>query len=505
MTSTPGLVVSTPELVVDEEKIKKAIQSGLPLTITTYTLPKEIEIYIEQVIDAFLKQMNQLQLKDYIVYCVQELVVNAKKANTKRVYFMERGLNINDQSEYEMGMANFKNETINNIAHYLQLQKEKGLCIKVVLQIKRNTINIEIRNNVTANKMEQLRIQDKIARSRQFNSLEDALSQVLDDSEGAGLGLVILVLMLKKIGLDDNAFSIKTTDKYTIASIAIPLDQTMIEDISVLSNKIVENVNSLPQFPENVLLVQKLIADPSSDMPMIARQISMDPALTADLLKIVNSAQYMQSKKVDNISEAVKMVGIKGIKNLLYSYGTQKVLGEDTVEKKKLWDHSYKTAFYAYNLVKNFKNDSSLLDDAYVGGILHDMGKIVFSTKHPELFDKLKGFCTDKNLSSATFENLTAGMNHGELGAMIAEKWNFPERLVAAIRYHHDPEAAPPEYKDLIDAVYLANLFCEYENGNASFDQFEPGPLENYGLQSKKQIDTLLERLATGFKKEGQI
>jgi putative nucleotidyltransferase with HDIG domain len=498
-------MTSTPELVVDEEKIKKAIQSGLPLTITTYTLPKEIEVYIEQVIDAFLMHMNQLKLKDYIVYCVQELVVNAKKANTKRVYFMERGLDINNENDYKLGMENFKNETINNIAHYLQLQKEKGLYIKVILQVKRNTIQIEIRNNVTTTKMEQLRIQDKIARSRQFNSLEDALSQVLDDSEGAGLGLVILVLMLKKIGLDDDAFFIKSTDKYTIASIAIPLDQTMIEDISMLSNEIVENVNSLPQFPENVLLVQKLIADPSSDMPMIARQISMDPALTADLLKIVNSAQYMLPKKVDNISEAVKMVGIKGIKNLLYSYGTQKVLGDDTIDKKMLWEHSYKTAFYAYNLVKNFKNDPTLLDDAYVGGILHDMGKIIFSNAHPELLDKLKGFCADKNLLAATFENLSAGMNHGELGAMVAEKWNFPDRLVAAIRYHHDPEDAPSEYKDLVDTVYLANLFCEYENGNASFDQFDSGPLENFGLQNKKQIDTLLERLSSGFKKEAKL
>jgi len=130
-------MASTSELIVDEVKIKKAIQSGLPLTITTYTLPKEIEVYIEEVIDAFLREMDQIKLKDYIIYCVQELVVNAKKANTKRVYFTERGLDINDNRDYELGMENFKNETISNIAHYLQMQKEKGLCIKVVLQVKR--------------------------------------------------------------------------------------------------------------------------------------------------------------------------------------------------------------------------------------------------------------------------------------------------------------------------------------------------------------------------------
>ena len=274
---------STPELVVDEGKIKKAIQSGLPLTITTYTLPKEIEVYIEQVIEAFLRQMDQLKLKDYIVYCVQELVVNAKKANTKRVFFAECGLDINNPKDYASGMARFKEETYGNIQHYLQLQKEKGLYIKVSLQIKRNTIHIEIRNNSTANKMEQLRIQDKLARSRQYDSLEDAFSSVLDDSEGAGLGLVILVLMLKKMGLDDDAFALKTKEKYTVASISIPLDQTMVENIKVLSGEIVESIESLPQFPENVLHIQRLINDPTSDMPTIARQISIDAALTADL------------------------------------------------------------------------------------------------------------------------------------------------------------------------------------------------------------------------------
>ena len=492
------------ELVVDESKIKKAVQSGIPLTITTFTLPHEIEVYVEQVVTVFLKEVNQEKLKDYIVYCVQELAVNAKKANTKRVYFGERGLDISNPDDYKEGMSHFKENTLENIGHYLQLQKEKGLYIRLVLQIKKNIIHIEVRNNAAITKIEEIRIHDKLARSRQYNNLEDALAQVLDDSEGAGLGLVILVLMLKKIGLDEDCFDIFSTEKETVAQIVIPLDQTLVENLSFLSKTIVDGVNSLPQFPENILLVQKLIADPKSDMMGIARQISMDPALTADLLKIVNSAQYMLAKKVDNISEAVKLVGIRGIKNLLYSYGTQKLLGDDTSEKKQLWEHSYKTAFYAYNLVKNFKRDNNLLDDVYVGGILHDMGKIIFSNVHPALLDKIRGFCIEKNMPASTFEDLAAGMNHAEIGALIAEKWNFPEGLVAAIRYHHDPGQAAKEQRALVNAVYLANMFCIYEDGEVSFDQFEQSVLDDFGITSKKQVDTMLERFSQGFKKESQ-
>ena len=491
-----------PALVVDEDKIKKAIISGLPLTVTTYTLPREIEIYIEQILTAFLKQMAQESLKDYIVYIVQELTGNAKKANTKRVFFTERGLDLANPEDYKVGMATFKQATLDNIAHYLQVQKEKGLYIKLIIQIKNNIINIEVRNNVAVTKTELIRIHDKLARTRQFSSLEDAMSQVLDESEGAGLGLVIMILMLKKMGLDEDCFDIARTEKETVAKIMIPLDQTKIDNLSFLSTAIVDNVNSLPQFPENIMIVQKMINDPDSEMADIARQISMDPALTADLLKIVNSAQYMLVKKVDSISDAVKMVGMRGIKNLLYSYGTQKILGDDTPEKKILWEHSYKTAFYAYNLAKNFRKDKELLDDVYVGGILHDMGKIIFSSVHPELLDKIKKFSIEKNFATSVFEDLAAGMNHAEIGALIAEKWNFPEDLVMSIRYHHDPMSAPEEYRDLVSAVYIANMFCELENENVNFDQFEPEVLDIFGIGSKKQVDSLLERFSQGFIKE---
>jgi putative nucleotidyltransferase with HDIG domain len=490
------------ELKVDEAKIRKAVQSGIPLTITTYTLPHEIEVYIEQVLTVFLKQVDQEKLKDYIVYCVQELAVNAKKANTKRVYFTERGLDLSNPEDYKLGMATFKEDTLSNIGHYLQLQKDKGLYIKLVFQVKKNVIYVEIRNNVAITKTELVRIHDKLARSRQYGNLEEALSQVLDDSEGAGLGLVILVLMLKKIGLDEDCFDFVGTDKETVARIMIPLDKARLENLSDLAKTIVANVNSLPQFPDNVLLVQRLISDPKSEITDIARQISMDPALTADMLKIVNSAQYMLAKKVDSISEAVKMVGIRGIKNLLYSYGTQKVLGDDTSEKKKLWEHSYKTAFYAFNLIKNFRKDNNLLDDVYVGGILHDMGKIIFANVHPDLLNKIKSFCSDKGLPATTYEDLSAGMNHAEIGAMVAEKWNFPEHLVHAIQYHHDPTAAPPEERELVFTVYLANMLCEYEAGNVNFDQFEPQVLDNFGISSKKQVDSLIERFSAGFKRE---
>jgi putative nucleotidyltransferase with HDIG domain len=486
-------------LVVDEDKIKKSVQSGLPLTITTYTLPHDMEIYIAQVLSAFLKYSGHEGLKDYIEYCVQELAVNAKKANTKRVYFLEKKLDLNNSEQYKEGMTNFKKDTLNNLAHYLKLQKDNGYYIKVVFIYKKESVVIEVRNNVAIAKQELMRIYDKIARSRQYNNLGDAFAQVLDDSEGAGLGLVVLVLMLKKMGLDEECFEILSSGTETVARLTIPFEQTKVSHISDITKAIVENVNGLPKFPENIISVQRLASDPKSEMKDIAKAISTDPSMTADIIKLVNSPLYMTSNKVDNIADAVTILGIKGIKNLFYSYGTQKLLGDDTEEKKTLWVHCYKAAFYAYNLVRNFGKDKSVLDDSYTCAILHDMGKIVFSKSVPDLATKMKGFCGEKKIPQVTLEDVSAGMNHAEIGALVAEKWNFPALIVTAIRFHHDPLAAPKQDRAIVDAVYLANMFCEIERGNAAFEQLEPSILTSFGFSAKKQVELVIQRLADGF------
>jgi hypothetical protein len=212
------------EVVVDEEKVVKAIRMEVPLVMTTYTLPRKVEKYIEKVVTLFLEYIRQSSLADSIIYCVQELVVNAKKANTKRVYFLEKGLDLGSTQDYNAGMETFREETLNNIQHYLELQREKGLYIKLVLQLKNNIITIEVRNNSLITQEELERIHKRLVKASTYNDLEEAMGNILDDSEGAGLGLIILVLMMKKIGLSEKSFNILRTDAETVARIVIPRD-----------------------------------------------------------------------------------------------------------------------------------------------------------------------------------------------------------------------------------------------------------------------------------------
>ena len=193
-------------------------------------------------------------------------------------------------------------------------------------------------------------------------------------------------------------------------------------------------MDSLPHFPETILELIRLTEDPRATVAQIAGRIATDPALTADLLKLVNSAHYMLPRRVNNILQAVKIVGMKGLRNLLYSYGAQKILGEKYAEMKTLWEHSYRTAYYAFLLARSFKPKADILDDVYVAGILHDLGQIIVTYLHPEAMEQMARFCKEKDIPPRILERFSFGLNHADIGALIAQKWNFPEQLVQGIK-----------------------------------------------------------------------
>ncbi|HOC28773.1 MAG TPA: HDOD domain-containing protein [Treponemataceae bacterium] len=487
---------------VDTQKIQKATRMGVPLSITTYTLPHEIELYISEVLESFLEEINQDKLKDYLAYCINELTTNAKKANTKRVYFREKNLDINDPDDYEIGMKTFKEDTLSNINYYLQLQKEAGLYVKVILQLKGHNILVEIRNNAEMTKTEFMRVFDKIARSRQFTTLEEALSQVLDDSEGAGLGLVIMILMLKKVGLNDESYNVLVEKGETITRISVPLDIVLIDQINQLSSEIVKYIDTLPKFPENIARIEKLLNDPDSKLSQIALHISNDVSLTADLLKLVNSAAFALSKKCTSITEAVKMIGIRGIKNLVLTVGTLKVLGPQSEEQKQLWAHSYKAAFFSYNLARNFLHNRIVMEDAYVCGLLHDIGKIVFSAVHPDTLQKIEEARKLHGIPEKIFNTIISGQNHAEIGAALAEKWNFPQSIINSIRYHHQPEITPDDNVVLASTVCFADLLIHYLDNEIDYYQINPELLKLFNIADETQLQKIARSIEKVFVQE---
>lgn len=485
---------------VDKSKISKAINSGIPLVITTYTLPHEMEVYMSDVLTAFLTELEQGQMVEQLNYCLNELMTNAKKANTKRIYFQQKNLDITNANDYEEGLKTFKTDTLNNINYYLQLQKKAGLYVKMILQVRNNKIKIEIRNNSSLTIFEYKRIHDKLSRAQQYNSLEDAFAQILDDSEGAGLGLIIMILMLEKIGLEEECFQTICENGETITRIILPLSEKTRKDINFISAEFVKLIDSLPQFPDNIVSINRLLSDPDAKMSDIALQISNDVSLTGELLKWVNSAAYALASPCHSIADAVKLIGIRGIKNLLFSIGTVQTFAGVSGNKADLWKHAYQVAFYSYNLARNFfSGKREIIEDSYICGLLHDMGKIIFETSQPDVLNKVKEICEAKGISKDLVEKLIAGVNHGEIGGAIATNWNFPEVIIDVIKYHHDPEEAPEKVRTLASIVYFADILTYYQSGEIAFYQIDSDVLSLFKISNEDQLKKVSDKLYKSF------
>ncbi|MGP1593980.1 MAG: HDOD domain-containing protein [Treponema sp.] len=488
---------------VNTEKIRQAVQMGVPISINSYTLPRETEAYIMDVARAFLKAVNKEDIEDYIVYCLNELTTNAKKANTKRMYFQEKGFDIFDQAAYDEGIKNFKQESLSNINYYLEQQKKHGLYIKVIMQAKKDALIFEVRNNVQMVATEFKRIFDRMVVAREYDSVDEAFLQAIDDTEGAGLGLIIMLLMLKKMGLKEEAFELISSENITVSRITIPRNFEVTKYVTELSKVIVDYINEIPQFPEKIMQIQHLINDPNAKMATIASLISDDLSLTTDLLKLVNSAAFGLTKKCMNINEAVKLAGIRGIQNLLYSVGTLQVLNVTSDEQKAIWEHTYKSAFFASMIAKRY-GKYAILDDVYVCALLHDLGRIVFSSLYPEVLAKITAAQEEKNIPPYVMQSIMSGMEHHIIGYNLAEKWNLPDAIISTIKYQYEPEAAPEEYYELIATVSLAEFMLQFYQGSISYEQIPSALLELYTITGEEQLMELCSELDKKFKDDDE-
>src|SRR6516225_3046382 len=137
-----------------------------------------------------------------------------------------------------------------------------------------------------------------------------------------------MVLMLRKMGLSEKSFDLNQVGDETSASLTIPMNGVKLERVNMVADEIIHVVESLPPFPENLEKLLRLLGDPDVPFEKLASQLSNDPAMTADLIKYVNSAKYDVRKRIESLQDAVRLVGIRGLKDLVYPYGAHKLLDQ---------------------------------------------------------------------------------------------------------------------------------------------------------------------------------
>ena len=482
-------------------EILKAVQGSVPFVFRIDGAVPDSFATLDGILETFLAELGQETIQEALSYCMKELVLNAEKANIKRIYFEEHNLKITRREDYEKGMKSFHAEMSQNLAHFLGKLRERSMSIDVLFHAAGGTFTVSVRNDALLAPMEEARIRERVSRARTFSSFTDALETSVDHTEGAGLGIMILLQFLKSIGLDEAAFSVGKENGRTVSTIVIPVSDVRLDQVRLLTEELVRHIDSLPHFPENVVSLMRLTQDANARVTDISYSISKDPSLTAELLKHVNSSYYGLPARITNISQAVKLIGMRSLHQLLYSFGFHMIMDRHHSRMKSLWEHSMRTAFYAFLLARDVKRKPEILDDAYVAGILHDLGFIAIVSLQPRTEETMRRFCSEKNIPAWVLERFTFGMKHADIGALIAQKWNFPDQLVEGIKYHHDPQQASGEHRDVVFCVYLANAVCDVERGLASWQQLDQAVLNEFGLRTEAQFLDMASTLKNTFEK----
>lgn len=481
---------------LSDADIYEMIAADKPVVIRGYKLGRETENYILHVLELFLRYTEKEGILEQLSYCIRELLNNAKKANTKRVFFQEEGLDIESLEDYQKGMKYFKEKTLSNIDHYLRLQEKNRLYIQSYFRLIRHSLHIIISNNAPLLNLEQEKIVYKIKKAKSFQSVEEIFQSVLDESEGAGLGILILILMLRKIGVSDRYFSVVCEKNVTHVKIEVPLSIISQEETEELSEVLAKEIDSIPQFPENIRRINKLLEDRDVDLKSVIKVIKEDPALTMDTLKMANSAGNKRMNKIDRIDLATSIIGMKGLKYLLQSHGVQKALETryDPKIQERVWGHSYRVAKFSASLCKIYHvNDEG--EYAYIGGLLHDIGRIVLLNLHEDTFQKIKKYCNEKKIQPRVVENLLRDGNYFHIGVKMAGKWGLPLELTGMIRQQINPYLADSSLQAISKMIYLANILDNKLYQGDEYLDYEAMILEEYGLGSEAEIFALLEKI----------
>lgn len=473
----------------DKEKISLAVQLHTPLEIMSYTLPREKEVYIQEVLMYFLKQCHQEHMTDNLVFCLSELLTNSKKANTKRVYFTEQKLDINNEMDYHQGMVSFKTDMLGNLAHYLELQKQAGLYIKLILQLNDDGITIEIRNNSLLTKFEKKRILEKLRVAEKYEEPHQVVSLMVDQTEGAGLGIIIIVLMLRKIGLSRNNYKVFTNDTETVTQMLLPLNEEIDSQMDSLYEEFVQNLNTIPVIKEVFDGLTDIAA--ASDDKALIDYISKDVTLAAILIKGAAAQGHSCSK----ITQAFQALGRQGVLALLSKDNPSIRIIEKSEDIRHFWEHEKDVAFYAYNIAKNNPEFDFDLEEVYISALFHDIECLLLEVATDEQKESVKKLAASLDPSGTLYELFQKDFGHSRGCYKLAQKWGLPETIAQVIHYHNNPSHVPEEIKHIVYAVYLADILQYYDQGKAEFYQLNKEALDFFGIHSKGQLDFILKKL----------
>ena len=244
-----------------------------------------------------------------------------------------------------------------------------------------------------------------------------------------------------------------------------------------VATTIVDGISHMATLPEVTLNIIEIVEDPTSSASDLHRIVASDPALTSRILKVVNSAFYGLPRQIGSINRAISLLGLNAVKNIAVAASLGKIFRGGTgcvaFEARELWSHSVATAAAACLIAREVDNGSS--DEAFLAGLLHDIGFMVAlqfdRVRFAETFTSLEFDESGAPLSELLpLEREVFGVDHQDLGAVLCEKWKFPRALVSAAAHHHDPTEVASDESSIPWIIHVADRCAASMDGGFRLD-----------------------------------
>jgi putative nucleotidyltransferase with HDIG domain len=249
---------------------------------------------------------------------------------------------------------------------------------------------------------------------------------------------------------------------------------------------IASQLKSFPSMPGAAVNLLALIDDPEINLVLIEKKLRQDPGLTANLLRLANSAYFGIPTKVGSVRQAILLLGLKRLSHMVIASCVSAIMNKPVpgydLSAGELWRHSIAVTIAAEGLAKELNVADT--EEIFTAALLHDVGKFVLGDFVADEFPKIEKVLSE-GITFEEAENKVLGTNHADIGGFILNKWSLPANIVNAVRWHHDPDSAE-QSGVMLDIVHLANVLCSMigigDERNGLKHQLSGGVIERLGL-----------------------
>jgi HD-like signal output (HDOD) protein len=248
-----------------------------------------------------------------------------------------------------------------------------------------------------------------------------------------------------------------------------PCDGAVVEDVitralalraTLTDEKLLGLVSSIPSLPAAPKIYLDLLEELGSNAPNtreIASIVSRDVALTAKLLQLTRSAYFGVKWNVRTAQQAVEMIGLDIVRALVLNHGMATQFAGNSNVLEAVWKECFDCATLAQGIAKEAGESPEEIDNAFVAGLLHDVGALVFATYFGSEQRKIEKLADTKSIPLFEAEREILGASHAEIGAYLLGMWGLPDSIVEPVAFHHEPDRCPAQKITTVTTVYLAD------------------------------------------------